>query len=293
MCTLCATPFSPASIVLAQQAQSQVMTTTEQTPKLASGELTSLVAPMLFIQINSWLRLWLLPLIHSRSSNFSSGWVGTRICKAKRWRTRWQSSRGTQARMGLVAFPDVIERSAGNIQWTTDLGNAFLAQQSDVMDAVQRMRAKAQGTGNLKTSSQQTVQTQTVEGGKQVIAIRTSQPGRSLRAVARPDCRLWSTSTCVSLLSLYVSGLHARHGFDVGSGIAMVPQLGALGRLWGNCNWGSGDININNNNNFNRNNINANINRGNRASQLPKNGGEKQHNAQHLRKCPYGDRYGQ
>jgi len=36
---------------------------------------------------------------------------------------------------------------AENIKWTTDLGNAFLAQQSDVMDAVQRMRKKANDAG--------------------------------------------------------------------------------------------------------------------------------------------------
>ena len=77
---------------------------------------------------------------------------------------------------GMVAFPDVLQRMFGNIQWTTDLGNAFLAQQSDVMDAVQRMRAKAQGTGNLKTSSQQTVETQTVSSGKQVIEIEPANP---------------------------------------------------------------------------------------------------------------------
>src|SRR5438105_106934 len=76
----------------------------------------------------------------------------------------------------LVEFPDVVQRTAGNIQWTTDLGNAFLSQQSDVMDAVQRMRAKAQGTGNLKTSAQQVVKTETVPSGKQVIAIEQANP---------------------------------------------------------------------------------------------------------------------
>ena len=64
----------------------------------------------------------------------------------------------------LVVTPDVVQRLAGNIQWTTDLGNAFLAQQSDVMAAVQRMRAKAQGKGTLKTSEQQVVEDQ--DGGK-------------------------------------------------------------------------------------------------------------------------------
>ena len=42
----------------------------------------------------------------------------------------------------MVVLPDVVKRLANDIQWTTDLGNAFLAQQSDVMDAVQRMRKK-------------------------------------------------------------------------------------------------------------------------------------------------------
>src|SRR5215471_15979935 len=52
----------------------------------------------------------------------------------------------------LAAMPDLVKRLSDDIQWTTDLGNAFLAQQSDVMDAVQRMRKKAQDKGNLKTT---------------------------------------------------------------------------------------------------------------------------------------------
>ena len=48
------------------------------------------------------------------------------------------------------------------------LGNAFLAQQNDVMDAVQRMRKKAKDAGNLKSSEQQKVETKVVES-KQVI----------------------------------------------------------------------------------------------------------------------------
>ena len=44
----------------------------------------------------------------------------------------------------LVVFPDVVNRLSSDIRWTTDIGNAFLAQQADVMNAVQRMRAQAQ-----------------------------------------------------------------------------------------------------------------------------------------------------
>src|SRR5437764_9320844 len=76
----------------------------------------------------------------------------------------------------MAAFPDLVKQLSENIKWTTDLGNAFLAQQSDVMDAVQRMRVQAQGTGNLKTSAQQVVQTETVPSGKQVITVEPAQP---------------------------------------------------------------------------------------------------------------------
>ena len=47
----------------------------------------------------------------------------------------------------MAALPDVVKFLAEDIQWTTDLGNAFLAQQTDVMDAVQRMRLKAKEKG--------------------------------------------------------------------------------------------------------------------------------------------------
>jgi len=75
----------------------------------------------------------------------------------------------------MAALPDVVKRLADDIQWTTDLGNAFLAQQSEVMDAVQRMRKKAQEKGNLKSTEQQKVETKVVES-KQVIVVEQASP---------------------------------------------------------------------------------------------------------------------
>ena len=75
----------------------------------------------------------------------------------------------------MAALPDVVKRLGDDIQWTTDLGNAFLAQQSDVMDAVQRMRKKAEGTGALKTTEQQKVETKVVEQ-KTVIVVEQANP---------------------------------------------------------------------------------------------------------------------
>jgi hypothetical protein len=75
----------------------------------------------------------------------------------------------------MAALPDVVKRLADDIQWTTDLGNAFLSQQSDVMDAVQRMRKKAKDKGNLKSTEQQKVETKVVEN-KSVIVVEQAQP---------------------------------------------------------------------------------------------------------------------
>src|SRR6516165_3038493 len=57
----------------------------------------------------------------------------------------------------LVVFPDVVKRLNDDVTWTTNLGNAFLAQQQDVMDAVQRMRQQAQQAGRLAPTPQENV----------------------------------------------------------------------------------------------------------------------------------------
>jgi len=62
----------------------------------------------------------------------------------------------------LCGFPEALNKMNENLDWMQDLGDAFLGQQAEVMDAVQRMRAKAFESGNLKSSEQQTV-TQTTE----------------------------------------------------------------------------------------------------------------------------------
>jgi Protein of unknown function (DUF3300) len=76
---------------------------------------------------------------------------------------------------GLVAFPDVLATLTHDLNWTTQLGNAFLAEQAEVMQAVQRMRAQAQARGTLQSTPQETVTTQT-ENGQSVITIEPANP---------------------------------------------------------------------------------------------------------------------
>lgn len=54
----------------------------------------------------------------------------------------------------LIPFPSVLEMMASDMNWTSELGNAFLAQQQDVMDAVQRMRRTARDYGYLRSNGQ-------------------------------------------------------------------------------------------------------------------------------------------
>ena len=79
----------------------------------------------------------------------------------------------------MVALRDnimpALKKLAENIQWTADLGDAFLAQQSEVMDAVQRLRAKAKDSGKLTSTEQQKVETQVVEE-KTVIVVQPTNP---------------------------------------------------------------------------------------------------------------------
>jgi hypothetical protein len=67
----------------------------------------------------------------------------------------------------LVAFPQILKMMDGNLTWTEQLGDAFLAAQSAVMDSVQRLRQQAETAGKLKSTSQMVVST---VGGAIVIA---------------------------------------------------------------------------------------------------------------------------
>ena len=66
----------------------------------------------------------------------------------------------------LVSTPTVLATMGDKLDWTMKLGDAMLAQQADVMDAIQRLRAKAQANGKLETTKQQTVTVKTVKQGK-------------------------------------------------------------------------------------------------------------------------------
>lgn len=75
----------------------------------------------------------------------------------------------------LIATPSVLTMMSKKLDWTQKLGDAVLAQEGDVMDAVQRLRVRAQGTDKLKSTKEQNV-TVRQDGGRQVVAIEPTNP---------------------------------------------------------------------------------------------------------------------
>jgi hypothetical protein len=201
----------------------------------------------------------------------------------------------------LAGMPDVVKRLADDIQWTTDLGNAFLTQQSDVMDAVQRMRQTAQDKGNLKSGEQQRVETKVIES-KSVIVIEPANP-QVVYVPSYDPVVVWGAPLYPYPPIYYPPAGYYAAGLAISFGVGVM-----MGAFWGGgwgwgCGWGGNNININNNNNFIRNsNIGGgnrnNIGGGNRPSQLPNRGGAGggrgdsnwRHNPQHRGGAPYRDR---
>lgn len=187
----------------------------------------------------------------------------------------------------LAGLPEVVKRLANDIQWTTDLGNAFLAQQSDLMDAVQRMRQKAQSKGNLKSSEQQKVETKVVDS-KSVIVVEQANP--QVVYVPSYDPVVVYGAPAYPYPPIYYPppGYYAA-GMAISFGVGV-----AMGAFWsGGWGWGAGwggnnNITVNRNNNFNRN---TSVRGGNRVSTLPARGGSNwQHNPSHRGGAPYGNR---
>jgi hypothetical protein len=79
------------------------------------------------------------------------------------------------AMIALFHFPQVVDMMCSEIDWTKQLGAAFTASQSAVLDSVQRLRLQAKQAGNLQTTPQQTVVTQQASG-QQVIVIQPANP---------------------------------------------------------------------------------------------------------------------
>ena len=142
---------------------------------LTPDQLNDLVAPIALYPdplLTQVLVASTYPLELVEASQFlqkNPGLTGTALTEAAQHQN-WDPS--VQA---LIVFPDVVKLMTQDITWTTNLGNAFLAQQPDIMDAVQRMRLKAQEAGKLASTPQESVVSGN-ENGQPVIQIVPADP---------------------------------------------------------------------------------------------------------------------
>ena len=290
---LCAVVLLPGNALVAAQDQKPAAAPEQAAVKIPADQLDSLVAP---------IALYPDALL---SQTLVASTYPLEVVQLKQWLDQHKDLKGKALAdaalkqdwdpsiQALAGLPDLVKQLADNIKWTTDLGNAFLAQQSDVMDAVQRMRKKAEDAGNLKSSEQQKVETKVVEN-KQVVIIEQASPEVVYVPSYNPTVVYGAPVYPYPPIAYPPPGYYAAGmAISFGVGVAM-GAFWSGGAGWG-CGWGgNNNVTINNNNNFvnnsNRQNIN-NANRGNRASTQPARGNSNwQHNPQHRGGAPYSDR---
>jgi uncharacterized protein DUF3300 len=289
-------PFSYGTVeVYARQAQPQDVSAEQAAPLIPNDQLDSLVAP---------IALYPDPLL---SQVLVASTYPLEIIQLQQWIQKNSSLKGDDLTnavqkqdwdpsiQAMSVFPDLVKRLSDDIKWTTDMGNAFLAQQGDVMDAVQRMRKKAMDAGNLKSSEQQKVETKTVEtqtvvviqpASTQVVYVPVYSPVVVYGPPIYPYPPIYYPPP-----SYYAAGVFI--AFGVGIAYGSYYRGG-----WGyGCGWGRGNynnnINININNNYvshyNKTNIN-NVNRNN-INNVNRNGNNNwQHNPQHRGGTPYSNK---
>src|SRR6187551_1527859 len=161
--------------VLGQDVAGTADAASEKQQLLNAGELDQLVAPIalypdsLLAQVLIASTYPLEVVQADRFAKSNKGLKGEKL-QAALGKQDWDASVKV-----LVSTPTVLSMMNDKLDWTQALGDAVLAQQADVMDAIQRLRAKAQANGKLETTKQQKV-TVTQDQGSPVIEIEPASP---------------------------------------------------------------------------------------------------------------------
>src|SRR5262249_22340413 len=251
---------------------------------LVSQILMASTYPLEIVQADRW----------ARANKTLQGQALTTALEAQNWDPSVKS---------LLNFPQVLAVMSEKLDLTQKLGDAFLAQQKDVLDAIQRLRAKAQAQGNLKTTKEQTVIVEhpaaqtTVIGQTPAQTTIVEQPAAQTTVIriepTNPEVVYVPTYNPTVVYGAWPYPAYPPYpyypygGYVAGAALAFTAgvALGAAwGYAWGGANWRGGDVNIDVNRNTNiNNNINRNNFRNTNAS------GNWQHNAEHRKGVSYRD----
>ena len=159
----------------------------------------------------------------------------------------------------LVQVPDVLGMMSEQLDWTQKLGDAVLAQQADVMDALQRLRTRARANGKLESTKQQTVTVKT-EDQKQYVVIEPASPNEIYVPYYEPAV-VYGDWPYPDYAPYYFPPPYGYiSGAALATGVAFAAGAAVRYAFWGNCDWGRRNINVANRNlninNFDRSNIN-------------------------------------
>jgi hypothetical protein len=187
------------------------------------------------------------------------------VVEADRWVKRNKNLKGDQFNdaldktswdlsvKALAPFPDILSTMSEKLDWTQKLGDAFLAQESEVMNTIQKLRAKARAQGNLQDTKEQKV---IVQGD--AIEIQPANPTVVYVPTYNPTV-VYGSWPYPSYPPYYVSPVGATVAAGVLGFAAGVAVGSAWNSGWGSWNWGGGNFNanVNRNVNINRNNVNV------------------------------------
>jgi len=204
-----------------------------------SDQLNQLVAPIALFP-DSLLAQVLMACAYPSQVAAADQWVQANPGMSDATRTQKLASQSWDPSVSsLTGFPDLLHRIATNLDWATALGEAFIAQQGDVLGAVQAMRAQAQAAGNLQSGSQVSVSSQ--DGN---IDIDYVDPSTAYWPLYDPTTIYggWAAASW-----LYPGIMVAPIGYAGGRALAWGAGYAVGASMYGGVRWGAGTVTIGNN----------------------------------------------
>ncbi len=231
----------------------QSAASSETDEKLTEAQLDSLVSPIALYP-DTLLSQVLIASTYPLEVIEADRWLkGNKSLKGDALKSAVEKQKWDESLKSLTATPSVLEMMSTQLSWMQQLGDAVLAQQPDVMDSIQRLRAKAQANGKLASNKQQTVSSQT-QGSKKVIVIQPTQPDTVYVPYYNPTVVYGSWpypaySPYYWPAPSYIATGVLATGLAFGTGYAL-GRWASGGNYWGsNINWNNNNININRGNN--------------------------------------------
>jgi hypothetical protein len=212
--------------------------------KLTSNQLDGLVAPIALYP-DPLISQILVASTYPREITLAVQWLNQHPdLSGKALTTAAQEQSWDPSIKALIMFPGVLRRLSQDKVWTTNLGNAFLAQQADVMQAVQRMRRAAKAAGKLSTRRQMKVIETTADSGETVIEIVPANPDVLYVPVYNPAW-IWGPPLWYPYPRWFWGPRPVATGvwFGFGPAIAVGAYIGPAWGGWGGWGWRPGWVN--------------------------------------------------